>query len=721
MTALDDLPLTINGTVRAACPHDCPDTCAMLVTVEDGRATKVTGDPEHPITRGGLCVKVNNYQDKTYSSDRLLHPMRRTGPKGSGRFERITWDEALDTIASTFREKIAEHGPETVMPVSYLGNQGILNGLSVGDAFFHRLGATITERTYCDSGSCTAYAATIGATAGVDPESFVHSRYIIIWATNTISTNLHLWPVIAEAQKRGAKVVCIDPVRHRTAQRADWYIPIRPGTDGALALAMMHVIINEGLTDEDYVRDHTAGYDELVERVQQYTPEWASEETGIPVDDIRTLAREYATTDPAMIRIGVAIERHAGGGQTVRSIACLPALVGAWRHVGGGLLQLPLWAHPVNWPAFIHPEYATPDTRVVNQFLLGRALTGENVASGATEEGGAALDPPISALMVYNSNPMVVCPEQEKLARGMAREDLFTVVSDHFLTDTARYADIVLPATTALEQHDIMFSWGHLYVTINNPAVAPEGEAIPNTELFRRLAAAMGFDDDYFRLSDSELLAQAYDWSAPAMEGITLSSLRRDGWARLNLPGPDEYAPHAEGNFPTPSGKTEFRSSALEAAGNFVVPLFRQLSENDQPGGTVDPLPHYVAPRETTEVYPLNLLSPKSHAYINSSAGDQAMQKRVQGEQTVTVHPADAEARGIADGQYVSVHNDRGRFVALAKVSDQVALGVVVCPMGAWPKNAKDGSTVNAVNPFVFADLGNAPTFSDTRVEVTLV
>ena len=711
MTVLRDLPLApTTGTVRAACPHDCPDTCAMLVTVQDGRATAVKGDPDHPITRGGLCVKVNNYVDKVYSPDRVLYPMRRSGPKGSGRFERVSWDEALDEIAERFRSAIAAHGPETVMPVSYLGTQGILNGLSVGDAFFHRLGATVTERTYCDSGACTAYTATIGATAGVDPESIVHSRFILRWANNTGSTNLHLWPIIAEAQKRGAKVVCIDPVRHATAQRADWYIPIKPGTDGALALAMMNVIIGEGLTDEAYVRDHTTGYDELVERVAQYTPEWASEQTGIPADDIRTLAREYAATSPSMIRIGVAIERHAGGGQAVRSIACLPALTGAWRNVGGGLLQLPLWAFPVNWGGFIHPEMATPGTRVVNQFLLGRALTGE-----------MQLDPPITALVVYNSNPMVVCPEQDKIVAGMAREDLFTVVSDHFLTDTARYADIVLPATTQLEQHDIMFSWGHLYVTLNTPAVAPEGEAVPNTELFRRLAARMGFDDPFFRLSDEELLAQAFDWSSPMLEGITLDSLRETGWARLNLPSRDEYAPHAEGGFPTPSGKVEFRSSVLEQAGNFVVPLFRQLSNDHQPGGQVDPLPHYVPPRETGEVYPLNLISPKSHAFLNSSAGDQAMQKRVQGEQTVTINPADAESRGIVDGRYVAVGNDRGRFIALAKVSDEVAPGVVVCPLGAWPKNAKDGRTVNAVSPFAFADLGNAPTFSDTRVEVEAV
>ncbi|HVL82915.1 MAG TPA: molybdopterin-dependent oxidoreductase [Pseudonocardia sp.] len=706
MTTTEDSPATT--TVRAACPHDCPDTCAMLVTVADGRATDVRGDPDHPFTRGGLCVKVNNYVDKVYSPDRLLYPMRRSGPKGSGRFERISWDDALDEITTRFRATIADHGPESIMPVSYLGTQGILNGLNVGDPFFNKLGATISERTYCDSGACTAYTMTIGATAGVDPESLVHSRYIIIWACNMVSTNLHLWPVVVEAQRRGAKVVVIDPARHQTARRADWHIPIRPGTDGALALAMMHVIIGEGLTDEAYVSDHTVGYEELAERVRQYTPEWAETETGIPADDIRTLAREYATSQPSMIRIGVAIERHAGGGQTVRSIACLPALVGAWRRVGGGLLQLPLWAHPVNWGALMHPELQTPGTRIVNQFLLGRALTGE-----------MALDPPINALMVYNSNPMVVCPEQEKLARGLAREDLFTVVSDHFLTDTARYADIVLPATTQLEQLDIMFSWGHFYVSYNNPAVEPEGEAVPNTELFRRLAARMGYTEECFTRTDEEIVAEAYDWSAPAMEGITVESLRETGWARLTLPSADEYAPHANGNFPTPSGRTEFRSSIEN---NFVVPLFRQGSNEYQPGDAVDPLPHYVPPRETADSgYRLNLISPKSHAYVNSSAADQPAQRRVQGEQAVTIHPQDAADRGISDGRYVRVFNDRGQFVALARVSEEIARGVVMCPLGAWPKNAKDTSTVNAVSPFVFADLGNAPTFSDTRVEVEAV
>ena len=436
MTLTPAAPLTLTavgsvaGTsvVRGACPHDCPDTCAMLVTVEDGRATKVAGDPDHPYTAGGLCVKVNNYVDRVYDPRRVLHPMRRTGPKGSGQFERITWDAALEEIATRFRAAVDEHGPETVMPVSYLGTQGILNGLNVGDPFFARLGATVAERTYCDSGACTAYTMTIGDTAGVDPESLVHSRFILLWAANIQSTNLHLWPYIAEARRRGAKVVVVDPVRTRTAAAADQHISIRPGTDGALALAMAHVIIAEGLTDTDYVTDHTVGFDEFAERVAQYTPEWAAEETGIPVDVIRTLAREYAGGQPSVIRIGVAIERHAGGGQAVRALSCLPGLVGAWRKPGGGILQLPLWAFPVNWGAFMHPEMLTPGTRVVNQFRLGAALDGDLPAG-----------PPITALVVYNSNPVVVCPDQDRLLRGLQREDLFTVVSEQLMTDTADY------------------------------------------------------------------------------------------------------------------------------------------------------------------------------------------------------------------------------------------------------------------------------------------
>ena len=707
---------TSTRTVHAACPHDCPDTCAMLVTVEDGTAVKLVGDPEHPYTNGGLCVKVSHYVDRVYDPSRVLHPLRRSGPKGSGQFEQIGWDEAIDEIGTRFESIATEHGGEAIMPVSYLGTQGILNGLNVGDPFFARLGATVTERTYCDSGSCTAYAMTIGDTAGVDPESLVHSKFILVWACNIISTNLHLWPYITEARKRGAKVVVVDPVRSRTAAAADQHIALRPGTDGALALAMAHVIIAEGLTDADYVERYTVGFDEFAERVEQYTPEWAAEETGVPAETIRVLAREYAAAQPSLIRIGVAVERHAGGGQTVRALSVLPALVGAWRQPGGGILQLPLWAFPVNWGAFMHPELLTPGKRVVNQFLLGDALT-----------GGLELDPPIHGLMVYNSNPVVVCPDQAKLIEGLKREDLFTVVSEQFMTDTAEFADIVLPATTQLEHDDIMFSWGHLYITYNQQAIEPLGEAVPNTELFRRLAARMGFDDPVFRRSDDEMIAEAFDWSHPNMEGITVASLKAQGWQRLNVPPADDYAPHAEGNFRTPSGKTEFVASAA-AGGNFVVPLFRQGSNDHQPGQPVDPLPHYIPPRESVRAdperaarFPLNLLTPKSHAYINSSYANHDHHRKVQKEPSVVIHPDDAAARGIADGVPVRVFNDRGEFTVQAKLDTAVQPGVVVSSLGGWRKHSLGGATLAAVNSTRFADLGNAPTFSDTLVDVEIV
>jgi len=702
--------------VRGACPHDCPDTCAMLITVENDRVVEVRGDPDHPFTRGALCVKVDDYQQRTYSPDRILHPLRRVGAKGSGRFERISWDAALDEIAGHFQQIVAEHGPQAILPYSYLGTEGILNGLNVGDPFFNRLGASVSERTFCDSGACTAYIMTVGPTPGTDPESFVHSKYIVLWACNVISTNLHLWPIIAEAQQRGAKVVVIDPVRTRTAQKADWHIPIRPGTDGALALGMMHVIIDEALVDVDYVEKYTVGYAELKERVRTYTPERVADITGVPAVDVRRLAREYATAQPSVIRIGVAIERHAGGGQTVRALSCLPALVGAWRRPGGGLLQMPVWAFPLKWDVLLRPDLIRPGTRVINQWRLGPALTGE-----------LGLTPPIKALFVYNSNPVVVVPEQDKIVAGLSREDLFTVVSEQFPTDTTDFADIVLPATTQLEQFDIMYSWGHLYLSLNMPAIPPLGEAVSNTELFRRLAARMGFDEPHFTRSDEQMARDALDWSAPALEAIDLDLLKRAGYARLKVGEPGSAAPHAEGKFPTPSGKCEFVSAAA-GGGNFVLPLFRQGSNEFQPGEPVDPLPTYIPPRESPHTdpvraarYPLNLLSPKSHAFLNSCYGNLPAQRRVAGEPRAFVHPEDAAKRGVADGQLVRVFNDRGSFQAVAQVRDGVPPGVVVAPLGYWRKLSRSASTVNAANSPAFADLGRAPTFSDNLVEVAPV
>ena len=691
--------------VIAACPHDCPDTCSMIVTVDNDKILEVRGNPDHPYTDGRLCVKINHYEERVHSTDRVMHPLKRKGPKGSGQFERITWDQAIKEISDRWKAIIAKSGPTAILPYSYLGTQGILNGLNVGDPFFNKLGATISERTFCDSGASTAYMMTVGPTPGTDPESFAHSKYIILWACNTVSTNLHHWPIIDAAKKRGAKVIVIDPMKTRTSNHADWHIRIRPGTDTALAMGMINVVIAEGLIDKDYIDNYTVGFDELAERAKDYPPEKVARITGIPADDVRKLARDYATTQPSVIRIGVAVERHRNGGQTVRALTCLPALVGAWRHVGGGILQLPIWAFPMNWGNLMRPDFITPGTRVLNQWQLGQALTGE-----------MKLDPPIEAICVYNANPLVVAPEQDKVIKGLMREDLFTVVSEHFITDTARYADIVLPATTQMEQEEIMFSWGHFYLSYNNRAIKPQGECVTNTELFRRLAKAMGMDDPFFQRSDEQMIADSMDWANPALQGITIEDLKTKGFARLKLGTPDKYLPHAEGKFPTPSGKVELKAS-MAAGGNFVVPVFRQGSNDHQDGSPVDPLPGYVE-YENDAKYPLNIISPKNHSFLNSGYANIARQLGHAGDQYVMIHPNDAQARKIVDGGTVEVFNDTGRFRALAKVTEDVMPGVLASPLGHWASTSISGSTVNAVNSARFADLGRAPTFSECRVEV---
>jgi anaerobic selenocysteine-containing dehydrogenase len=686
----------------------------MITTVRDGKAIEVRGNPDHPFTRGGLCVKVNDYQNRVYSPDRVLYPLRRTGRKGAGEFQRIGWDEALGEIKARWTSIIDRHGPTAILPYSYLGTEGLLNGLNTGDAFFNKLGAAVSERTFCDSAAISAFFMSCGPTAAIDPESFVHSKYIVLWAINTISNNLHHWPFIAEAQARGAKVVVVDPVATRTAKKADWHIPVRPGSDAALALGMMNVIIAEGLVDSDYVDKYTVGYEDLKARAAEFPPDKVAALTGVDADDVRKLAREFATVQPSVIRMGVGVERHAGGGNTVRALSCLPALVGSWRHCGGGIMHMPIWAFPVNWDAMSRPDWIRPGTPVINQWRLGPALTGE-----------LPLKTPIQSLFVFNSNPMVVAAEQEKIERGLAREDLFTVVSEHFLTDTALYADIVLPATTQLEQLDVMFSWGHLYLAFNEPAVAPLGEAVPNTELFRRLARTMGFNDPFWQRSDEEMATAALDWTNPVLEGIDLAALRKTGFARLKIGTPDTYVPHREGNFPTPSGKCEFKSS-IAAGGNLVLPLFRQGYAAEQSGEALDPLPNYIPPNESPATnpvlakrYPLNMLSPKSHAFLNSSYGNLPAQRHHAGAQKVVINPRDATSRGIAAGDLVRVFNDRGAFEALADLSPDTMTGVVVAPMGYWPRDSGGlRRSVNAINPPAFADYGNAPTFSDTLVEV---
>lgn len=697
---------------HGGCPHDCPDTCSMVFEVEDGKLVGVRGNKEHPMTRGGLCVKLNDYEKRHYHVDRVLYPLRRTGPKGSKQFERISWDEALDEITAKWKAIIQEYGPQAIIPYSYLGHQGLVHGLNGGDAFFNRLGATVCERTFCGEGSCTAWLLTVGPTAGVDPESYLHSKYIVLWACNSVSTNLHHWHIVHDAKKKGAKVVVIDAYKSKTAKHADWHICPRPGTDGALAMAVINSIIEQGLVDKDYVEKYTIGFDELAERARERTPEWAEKITGVSADDIRKFARELATEQPAAIRMGVALERHYGGGQTIRAVTSIPALTGAWRYVGGGVTQFPVWEHPYKFDVICRPDLIPEGTRVVSNLQIGRALTGE-----------IPLDPPIKSMMCWNSNPVTQAPEADKIVKGLMREDLFLVSAEHFISDTASYADIVLPASMGAEMEDIILSWGHLYLTYNTKCVDSPGEAIPNNEIFRRLAGRMGFEDERLQWSDSECLENFIDWNAPACDGIDLEYLRKHGYARLNVGTKDDRCPHKEGKFPTPSGKCEFY---IEGAKNFVAAPFRQMYEGFQPGEPLDSLPDYVGPRERPETnpelakkYPLNIVSPKSHEFLNSCYANMEHKIKGQGEQFVLINAADAGTREIKDGDTVRVFNDRGGFEGDAQITDDVNPGIVVSTLGYWRQ--LNNGTVNAISSAEFTDMGHAPSFSDNLVQVEKV
>lgn len=706
------MTVALKTTHHGGCPHDCPDTCSMIFEVQEGKLIGVKGNPDHPMTRGGLCVKLNDYEKRHYHPDRLLYPMRRTGPKGSRQFERITWDEALDEIITRWKAIIAKQGPQAIVPYSYLGNQGLVHGLNGGDAFFNRMGATVTERTFCGEGSCTAWLLTVGPTAGVDPESFIHAKFIIIWACNSVSTNLHHWHIIKEAQKKGATVVVIDSYASKTAKEADVHIAPKPGTDGALAMAMIHTIIEEGLVDQDYVDNHTVGFAALKERAKTRTPEWAQAITGIPAEVIRKLSRDYASTQPAVIRLGVALERHYGGGQTIRAVSCLPALIGAWRHVGGGALQMPVWEHPYKFDVICRPDLIPEGTRVMNALQLGRALTNE-----------PPVGVPIQSIMCWNANPVTQAPETDKIVQGLLNEELFLVSAEHFISDTASYADILLPASMGAEQEDMILSWGHLYLTYNAKCVESPGEAIPNNEIFRRLAARMGYQEENFLWSDSECLENYVDWNSPACAGITLETLRKEGFARLNVGTKDNRAPHKDGNFPTPSGKCEFE---ITGATNFVAGPFRQMYEGFQPGEPLDSLPDYVCSKETPTTnpelatkYPLNIISPKSHGFLNSCYANMAQKIKGQGEQFIMINAVDAELRHIHQGDKVRVFNDRGAFEGEAKITADVNPGLIVATLGYWRQLNK--GTVNSISSAEFVNMGHAPTFSDNLVQVEVI
>jgi anaerobic selenocysteine-containing dehydrogenase len=713
--------------IHAACPHDCPDACGVLITVEDGRATKIQGDPGHPVTRGFLCAKVAKYLDRVYSPDRVMYPMRRIAPKGltaggakagegaraTQSWERITWDEALDEIAARFRAIIAEFGSEAILPYSYGGTLGALNGASMDRRFFSRLGASQLERTICSSAGEAGLESVFGVKLGTEPEQFIHSRYIIAWASNIHGNNVHLWPFIAEARRKGAKLVVIDPYRTRTAACADWHLPINPGTDGALALAMMHVIIGEGLHDADYVAKYTLGFDHLVEKVKAYPPERAAQWTGIAAEDIRKLAREYATVRPSVIRLNYGVQRSEGGGMATRSIAMLPCIIGSLKEVGGGLHLSTSGAFGLNNDALRRPDLKPEDRqrppRLVNMVRLGEAL---NMLS----------DPPVKALFVYNSNPAAVCPNHNEVVRGLKRPDLFAVVHEQFFTDTTDYADIVLPATTFFEHKDLQTAYGHYYLQVSDQAIEPLGECRANVEVFRALAGRMGFQDPCFAETIDQMIDGALASSNPWLDGLNRERLEREGQVRLNFssqlpvagcqpettPGTiqkahEPFLPFAKGNFRTPSGKAELYSEAMIALG-------------------LDPVAEFTPPMESRhggqgKAFPLELLARKSDNFLNSTFSNLPSVQTMEETNLLEMHSADARARGIADGETVRVYNRRGEIFLKARVDGAVQSGVVSAKLN-WAKLGPGFRNVNVLTSEKLSDLGNSATFYSVLVEV---
>ncbi len=705
--------------VRAACPHDCPDTCAMLITVREERgpsdestaarsssrapsgggraatggapirvAVKIAGDPTHPTTAGTLCTKVSRYLERTYHPDRVLHPLKRVGAKGERRFVRVTWDEALRDIAQRLAE-IAARDPQRIVPYSYAGTMGLVQGEAMAARFFHKLGASLLDRTICATAGGEALAYTIGTKTGTDIEQFQNSKLIVFWGCNAIASNLHLWSRAQEAKRRGAKLIAIDPYRSLTAEKCHHHIALMPGTDAAFALGVMHVLMREGWLDRDYIERYTLGYDGLAERAQEFDPQRVASICGISATEVEDFARDYWQIRPAVIRVNYGMQRARGGGNAVRAVACLPALAGHWRDAAGGVLLSTSGMYPVDSERLYRPELLAGKTpRTINMSTIGHDLH--------------HADPAIEALIVYNSNPVAVAPHSREVARGFEREDLFTVVLEHFMTDTADLADYVLPATTQLEHVDVHKSYGHLYMLANNAAIEPLGEALPNTEIFRRLAAKMGFNDPCFSESDDQLATQAFKREGPTAD-FDWSRLKQTGWQRLDVP--EKYAPFAEGGFATPSGRCEFHSEQVATLG-------------------LDPLPSYIAPYEAldggalAQRYPLAMISPPARNFLNSTFVNVTSLRSTDGEPTVEIHPHDAHARGVVDGARVRVFNDRGNIDVLARVTDRARPGCVVALSIWWKKLARDGKNANELTSGRLTDIGRAPTFYDCLVDI---
>lgn len=686
--------------VQGACPHDCPDSCALRTTVRDGVVVRVEGDPRHPPTDGVLCTKVARYAERTHHPDRVLYPMRRVGPKGAGRFERATWDEALDEIAGRLRG-IAARDARRILPYSYAGTMGFVQGDGMGQRLFHALGASRLDRTICASAGTAGLAHTFGASVGMDVERFEDARLILLWGTNPITSSVHLWRRVQEAKRRGAKVVAIDPFRSDTAEKCHVHLALRPGTDAALAFGMMNVLVGDGMLDEEWLAKHTLGWGELKERASKYPPHRVAEICGLDEAQVVALARDYGTIRPAAIRLNYGMQRVRGGGNAVRAILALPALVGAWRDAAGGVL-LSSSGHFPSDPTLTRPDlqpgWPEAPPRMINMSCIGDALL--------------EADPPVEALVVWNSNPVAVAAESEKVIAGFSREDLFTVVLEHFMTDTARHADWILPATTQLEHFDLHKSYGHRWLLLNRPAIAPVGEALPNSEIFRRLAARMELNHPALRENDEAIARAAMDWSDARLPADAWDALQRDGFVKLldgggkDRQGSVHPAPFANGGFPTVSGKVEFVSARLVAQG-------------------LDGLPDHLPPRESREAdpalaarYPIALISPPARNFLNSSFVNVDSLRALEKAPAVELSPSDAAARGIANGDRVRVFNDRGSFLAQARVSDRSREGVATAWGLWWHTLSPGGRNVNAVCGQAVTDLGEGATFYDCLVEV---
>lgn len=707
--------------VTGTCPHDCPDTCAWEVAVDttSGQAVDIWGHAGHPFTAGKLCGKVDNYLERSYHRERLTTPLRRVGRKGEGRFEPISWAQAIAEIAERTRAVIDQHGAESVLQYSYAGTMGLLQGEGMAQRFFHKLGATRLARTICASAGKTGLLYTQGKAIGPDPLDFEHARLIWLWGSNTLTSNMHLWPIITKARKAGAKVVVIDPIHTRTARAADEWVPIRPGTDGALALGLMHVIIGEGLVDRDYVDRATVGFSELTERVRDWDPERVERITGIPATRIRSMAREYATTRPAAIRINYGLQRHRGGGMSVRNIACLPVLIGSWRERGGGLQLSTSGTFPLDLSGLERPDLLpgsvgpsgpkSREPRTFNMIRLGEALSRDPQVRRLAYLRERPIDglptqpdpgPAVHALFVYNCNPAAVAPDQGAVVQGLEREDLFTVVLEHFQTDTADFADILLPATTQLEHWDIVKPYGHLYLGLNKPAIDPVGDCLPNSEIFRRIAQALGFTDSCFFETDEQILAAFVSAQThPNLAGITWERLLEEGFCRLNVPTP--FLPFAQGEFPTPSGRCELYSEAMAADGYDPLPTWSP-SDAEREGGADS----------------LHCISPPAHSFLNSTFVNVDKFATREKEPSLIVHPDDAEPRGIVDGIMVAVSNQRGTVRLRARVSQEVVRGTVVAPSIWWTKLSPDRRNINWLTSSEETDMGGGALFFDVPVTV---